>query len=59
MSGATDLQAVVEDDHVHGAERLGGPVGQGLYERLVVEVSRDVQVVGLGGVESLLTAGEE
>ena len=59
MSGLTGLQAVVEDDDVDGAEGLGGLLGQALDERLVVEVSGNVQVVGLSAVESLPAAGEQ
>ena len=38
---------------------LGGLLGQALDERLVIEVSGDVKVVGLGGVEPLPAAGEQ
>jgi hypothetical protein len=47
---AADLQAVVEDDDVDGAEGLGGLVGQALGERLVTQVCRDVQFTRLDTV---------
>ena len=56
---AAGLQAVVEDDHVDGAEGVRGLLGQAGDERLVVEVPGDVHVVGLSGVELLPATGQQ
>jgi hypothetical protein len=56
---AADLQSVVEDDDVDSAEGFSGLVCEVFDERLLVEVSRDVQVLGLGAVELLPAAGKQ
>ena len=48
--GTADLQAVVEDNHVHCAERLCRLAGEAFDECFVVEVAGNVEILGLGVV---------
>jgi cyanophycinase-like exopeptidase len=50
---------VVKDNHVYGAERLCSLAGKALDERLVIEVTGDIQVLGQGAVDLLPAAGEQ